>query len=81
MICVAPVLVDGVTYLTVESQTAGCTLGVLLAEADATFINSFFAMPSSAAMGTAFWHGFQLVAWAYLIGWGFGAVLNFLKEK
>lgn len=80
MICVAPVLVDGVTLLAVESQTSGCTLGVVLAEADASWVLSFFTMPTSAALGTAFWFAFNLVAGAYLAGWAVGAVLNFLKR-
>lgn len=81
MICVAPVVVEGVTYLTVEPQTVDCTLGVLLTEADAGWVRTVFQIPDSAILGTAFWTGFQLVAFAYLAGWGVGAVLNFLKEK
>lgn len=81
MICVAPVVIDGTTFLTVEPQTSGCTLGVLLVEGDASTLLNLFSIPPVADLSTAFWLGFNLVAVSALAGWGFGAVLNFIKER
>lgn len=81
MICVGPAVVDGVTYLVVEPQTSGCSLGVLLVEGDASTLMSLFSIPPVADLSTAFWLGFNLVGVAALTGWALGAVLNFVKEK
>lgn len=81
MICVAPVVIDGVTYLTVEPQTTGCTLGVVMTEGDASTLASLFSIPPVADLSTAFWLGFNLVGAAALGGWAVGAVLNLLSER
>jgi hypothetical protein len=53
---------------------------VLLTGTDSTALAGF-AFPAVADMGQAWSVGFGLVVSAYVIGWGAGAVLNFIRSR